>query len=127
MTTGDAERGSDWVAIGAVWGFLGVAAGTFGAHGLESVAQAEKAAEWWATAVQYHLVHALALVLAGALQRQSETARGPRRAGACFVLGSAIFSGTLYAMALGAPRWLGAVTPIGGVLMLVGWVLLARR
>ena len=127
MAENGSKRSADWVKWGAVWGFIGVAAGTFGAHGLDQVAQAEKAAEWWETAVLYHLVHALALVLSGVLQRQDSSANGPRRAGACFVLGSAIFSGTLYAMALGAPRWLGAVTPIGGLLMLAGWALLARR
>jgi uncharacterized membrane protein YgdD (TMEM256/DUF423 family) len=78
---------------------------------------------WWHTGAQYHLIHAVAAVLAGLVC----TLGGPwaRRSGICFVSGTAIFSGTLYAMALGAPRWFGAITPIGGVLLIVGWVLLA--
>jgi uncharacterized membrane protein YgdD (TMEM256/DUF423 family) len=110
-----------WISVGAVWGFLAVALGAFGAHGLRGSA-GPQALEWWRTAASYHLVHALALILAGVVAQQAPRAE---LAAWAFLVGSAIFSGTLYAMALGAPRWLGAVTPIGGLGMLAGWALLA--
>jgi uncharacterized membrane protein YgdD (TMEM256/DUF423 family) len=106
--------------VAAVVGFLGVALGAFGAHALPKDLPPQQL-DWWRTAVLYHLVHAVALLAA---------ARGGERPGASgwsFVAGVAIFCGTLYAMALGAPRWLGAVTPVGGVAFLAGWLLLLRR
>jgi len=111
----------NWISAGAVWGFLAVALGAFGAHGLKRVASVEQLA-WWETAARYHLAHALALVLAGLLQAQ-RGGFGP--AAWSLLLGSLVFCDTLYAMALGAPRWLGAVTPLGGLGMLAGWLLLA--
>ncbi len=103
----------NWLAIvAALSGGLAVAAGAFGAHGAEG-----KAAEWLKTGSQYQLIHALA-----ALAALQFGARGPAW---CFVAGAAIFAGTLYAMAEGAPKWLGAVTPIGGALMIGGWLWLA--
>ncbi len=113
------------VRLGALLGLLGVAAGTFGAHGLEQVAEGPKALAWWDTAVQYHLVHALALLATGALAGQ-RPCRSITVASVAFAFGVAVFSGTLYAMALGAPRWFGAITPIGGVGFLVGWGALLR-
>lgn len=110
----------NWVLIGAVWGFLGVALGAFGAHGLPRDTSAQ-ALDWWKTAAQYHLAHALALLLTGTLGLLGARVDA---AGWCFLAGSAIFSGTLYAMTLGAPRLLGAVTPLGGLLLLLGWLLL---
>jgi uncharacterized membrane protein YgdD (TMEM256/DUF423 family) len=111
----------NWIVVGATWGFLGVALGAFGAHGLKGRVD-EQALGWWATAAQYHLVHALALVATGLLRAQS--GRGDA-AGWAFLAGSLVFSGSLYVMALGGPRWLGAVTPLGGLGMLAGWALLA--
>lgn len=111
----------NWTLTGALWAFLAVACGAFGAHGLPRETSAQ-ALEWWKTAALYHLVHALALVLLGALGRGGLAVDG---AGWSFLAGSAVFSGTLYAMTLGAPRWLGAVTPVGGLGMLAGWLLLA--
>lgn len=102
------------VATAAVLGFLGVALGAFAAHGLKLEGQP---LEWWHTGSQYHLIHALAALLAAIL--------GSTRAGWFFVAGSVIFAGSLYAMALTNVRMLGAITPIGGVCFLVGWVLLA--
>jgi uncharacterized membrane protein YgdD (TMEM256/DUF423 family) len=113
----------NWTMAGAMWGLLGVGLGAFGAHGLKAVAS-EQGLAWWESAARYQLVHALALVLVGLLQHHRP---GGDAAGWSFLLGSAVFSGTLYAMALGAPRWLGAVTPIGGVGMMLGWLLLALR
>lgn len=111
----------NWIVVGAVSGFVAVACGAFGAHGLKARVP-EQALAWWNTGAHYHLAHALALVAVGLLRLQSGRVDAP---GWAFLAGSVIFSGTLYAMALGAPRWLGAVTPIGGVLLLAGWALLA--
>jgi uncharacterized membrane protein YgdD (TMEM256/DUF423 family) len=111
----------NWLLIGAVSGFLGVALGAFGAHGLPKDTPPQ-ALEWWKTAAQYHLVHALALLLTGLAGLHGVRVDV---CGWCFLAGTLIFSGTLYAMTLGAPRFLGAVTPIGGVLLLAGWVALA--
>jgi len=109
---------------GALFGLVGVAAGALGAHGLKDrLAPAQL--EWWRTAAQYAQLHAVVLV---ALALGT---RGPRRsaivrvAAVAFAVGIAIFSGTLVAMALGGPRALGAVTPLGGLGLLVGWAALA--
>lgn len=107
------------VIAGAVLGGLAVALGAFGAHGLKARVDAE-ALGWWQTAVQYHMWHALAILALG-LSGQT----WGRLPGWLFTVGDLIFSGTLYAMALGAPRWFGAITPIGGVLMIAGWAVLA--
>lgn len=98
--------------LAALSGALGVAAGAFGAHGAEG-----QAAEWLRTGGQYQLVHAIAALIALRMG-----ARGPAW---CFVAGAAVFAGTLYLMALGMPRWLGAVTPLGGVALIGGWLWLA--
>jgi uncharacterized membrane protein YgdD (TMEM256/DUF423 family) len=98
--------------LAALSGAMAVGAGAFGAHGA-----ADEAREWLQTGGHYQLVHAVAALVALRLE-----ARGP---GWLFVLGGLIFAGTLYAMALGAPRWLGAVTPIGGTLLILGWLWLA--
>jgi uncharacterized membrane protein YgdD (TMEM256/DUF423 family) len=98
--------------LAALAAALAVAAGAFGAHGAEG-----QAAEWLRTGGLYQMVHAVAALVAVRM-----AAKGP---GWCFVIGSAIFAGTLYAMALGAPRWLGAITPIGGSALILGWLWLA--
>lgn len=102
----------------AILGFTGVALGAFGAHGLESRLTAD-GKDWWDTATFYLLIHAVAALAAGFSGRIGLTAAG----GWAFLIGAAIFAGTLYAMALGAPRWFGAITPIGGVTLLIGWAL----
>lgn len=114
-----------------VSGFLGALAvglGAFGAHGLEGLlAGAEEAAkrlEWWRTAVSYHLPHAIAVALCGWLAGR-EGRIGARVAGLAFTTGVLLFSGSLYAMTLGAPRWLGAVTPLGGLALIAGWLAFA--
>ena len=103
----------NWLAIlAALSGALAVGAGAFGAH-----AASGEAAEWLKTGGHYQLVHAVAALVAMRLE-----ARGPAW---LFVAGGLIFAGTLYLMALGAPRWFGAITPIGGALMIGGWLWLA--
>jgi len=105
--------------VAAIAGFIAVALGAFGAHALESGFD-DKQIGWWETATLYLLVHA---ALATALSAGAGARYG--MAALVLVAGAAIFAGTLYAMALGAPRWLGAVTPIGGVTLLLGWTLIA--
>ena len=113
-------------AIGASLVCLGVGLGAFGAHGLEGwIEEAEEAVKqvgWWATASSYQLLHGVALVAVGAAL--GEGSRVPASVW-CLVMGLVVFSGTLYAMALGAPTILGAITPIGGVALMVGWAWLA--
>lgn len=104
------------IAAGIV-GFAAVALGAFGAHGLEGRLTPEGKA-WWETATLYALAHGVAALACAIAVRQGAAFSGP---GWAFVIGALIFAGTLYAMALGAPRWLGAVTPVGGVALLIGW------
>jgi uncharacterized membrane protein YgdD (TMEM256/DUF423 family) len=111
------------VLIGAILGGLGVAAGAFGAHGLKKIVSPEDLAIF-ETGVRYHLVHALSTIVA-AWACGRFPGRAASLAGWLFVVGVAIFSGTLYAMTLGAPRWLGAVTPVGGTALIGGWIALA--
>jgi uncharacterized membrane protein YgdD (TMEM256/DUF423 family) len=100
-------------------GFLSVGLGAFGAHGLEGRLSVD-AKSWWATATLYALVHAAAAL---SIALAARPGAGPLLswAGAAFLIGCVVFSGSLYAMALGAPRWFGAVTPIGGLSFLTGW------
>lgn len=117
-----------WLTAGAVLGFVGVAAGSFGAHGLKSLLDAAGQAANWETAVRYCLFHAMALAIVGLAAALPQTAgcRGLlAAAGWGFLGGTLIFSGCLGALALSGVRLLGAIVPIGGVLMLVGWVCLA--
>ncbi|MDD5302521.1 MAG: DUF423 domain-containing protein [Elusimicrobia bacterium] len=105
-----------WVRLGAGFMFLAVGLGAFGAHALKARLSPEMLAIF-ETGVRYQAYHALALLLLAAL-------RGPSKAGWCFTAGIVLFSGSLYLLALtGARKW-GAVTPIGGVLFLIGWLIL---
>jgi uncharacterized membrane protein YgdD (TMEM256/DUF423 family) len=104
--------------VGAA-GASAVLLGAFGAHALRDVLDA-RSGELWHTAVNYHVWHALALVLAVGLGR----GRSGRFATAAFVLGIVLFSGSLYALALGAPRWTGIITPFGGLAFISGWIAL---
>lgn len=110
-----------WVVVGALSGFLGVGLGAFGAHGLKTVLGPEQLA-WWHTATLYQMLHAPAMVLAGVVPLVRPSARV---VGFLFFVGTVIFCGTLYLMALGAPRWFGAITPIGGLALMAGWLAFA--
>lgn len=109
--------------IGALTALLAVAAGAFGAHLLEGRIEPERLGTW-ETAARYQMYHALALLVAA-----RASARWPRStcglAGTFFLIGMIIFSGTCYALALGGPSVLGAVTPFGGLSLMIGWGLLA--
>lgn len=103
----------NWIAIlAALSGALAVGAGAFGAHSASG-----QAADWLKTGGQYQLVHAVAALVALKM-----AAKGPA---ALFVIGGLVFAGTLYSMALGAPRWFGAITPLGGLALISGWLWLA--
>ena len=102
-----------------VAGASAVLLGAFGAHALRGVLDAQQH-ELWHTAVDYHMWHALALALAVGLGR----GRGRRVAVVAFALGIVLFSGSLYALALGAPRWTGIITPLGGIAFVAGWIAL---
>jgi uncharacterized membrane protein YgdD (TMEM256/DUF423 family) len=108
-----------WMTLAALSGFVAVAAGAFGAHGVSDPA----AKGWLTTGAHYQMVHALAVFACVYLWRQDGRAAG--LAAWLFLAGAAVFAGTLYAMALGAPRILGAVTPLGGLMLLAGWLTLA--
>lgn len=114
-----------WLRIGATWGFLAVAMGAFGAHRLKDRLAELGTAANFQTAAQYHMYHALALVAVGVLGYTGRSGTSLSIAGWAFLLGSLIFSGSLYILSVTGMKWLGAITPIGGVLLLVGWAALA--
>lgn len=108
---------------GSLFAFLAVAAGAFGAHGLkEWFRSAPDLQPVYQTAVQYQMYHAIGILIAALMVRSG--APEARWAGYCFMAGILLFSGSLYAIALGQPKWLGMVTPFGGVVFLIGWIML---
>lgn len=110
--------------LASAMGFLGVALGAFGAHGLRAkFAERPDLGAVYHTAVEYHLVHAVALLGAAWVVSRSPSAFASA-AGWCFLGGTLVFSGSLYLLAFTSARWLGAITPIGGALFLIGWLLL---
>lgn len=109
--------------LGAVLAGLAVVLGAFGAHALSSRIPTDRL-ETFEIGVRYQMYHALGLfVVAWALDRWPEV--GLHVAGWLFLAGTVVFSGTLYGIAFGGPRWLGAITPVGGLCFIVGWVWLA--
>ncbi|HEY1603956.1 MAG TPA: DUF423 domain-containing protein [Pirellulales bacterium] len=113
-----------WIILGAIFGALAVGTGAFGAHGLKDRLAASGRGEVYETAARYQMYHALALVLVGLLALHSSSVC-LNVAGACFVAGILVFSGLLYALALGGPKILGAIVPLGGTAFIAGWVALA--
>jgi len=101
--------------VSAVVGFVAVALGAFGAHGLKEVLARQESMATWQTAVLYHLVHGVMLMF---LSMGTPFRRGPWF---CFLAGVVFFSGSLYGLALTSMRWLGPVTPLGGMFFLAGW------
>jgi len=112
-----------FLLLGAVAAFLAVTLGAFGAHGLRARLSPEMMAVFQ-TGVQYHMYHALALILVAGILGHL-TGWLIRMAGWCFVGGIVLFSGSLYALAMTGVTVLGAITPIGGLLFLIGWACLA--
>ena len=115
--------------VGALYGALGVMLGAFGAHALRDTLST-RALEVWATAVNYQMIHALALLAVFLLMRHAsasdlEVSMSLKIAGWAFVVGVLLFSGSLYALSFGAPGLFGPITPLGGVSFIVGWISLA--
>ena len=111
-------------SLGALNLALAVILGAFGAHGLKAKVTTEQLA-WWHTGVEYHFYHALGLLVIGALMAAQPQLALPKGSAWALQIGIVIFSGSLYAMTLGAPRWFGAITPIGGIAFIIGWLWLA--
>ena len=108
-----------WMTLAAVSGFVAVAVGAFAAHGVTDPV----AREWLRTGASYGFMHTMATFACATFMQVG--ARRARFAPALFLSGVVLFSGSLYALALGAPRWVGAITPLGGLLFLAGWATLA--
>ena len=113
-----------FLVAAAISGFCAVALGAFGAHALKARLSGELMAVYQ-TAVQYHFYHCLALLAVGLLMLQAPQAGSLKWSGFGFLAGSLIFSGSLYLLAITGTRWLGAITPVGGLLLLFGWAALA--
>jgi uncharacterized membrane protein YgdD (TMEM256/DUF423 family) len=113
------------IAVGALWAALGVILGAFGAHALEARLEGAGQVASWQTAVRYQMWHALALLLVGALgARWGRLGFAPWG----FLVGSVLFSGSIYCLALDVARpVMGPITPLGGLLMIAGWVALAWK
>jgi uncharacterized membrane protein YgdD (TMEM256/DUF423 family) len=107
--------------IAAIFGLLAVGLGAFGAHGLKAILQQHETVEIWEKAVLYHFIHAAMLFV---LAQRNAVQRGPW---SLFLAGILIFSGSLYLMAVTNVRWLGAITPLGGLCLLGGWLWLALK
>jgi len=107
-----------FLAIGGIFALSAVILGAFGAHALEARLVALDTVDTWETAVDYQMWHALALLIIVALRLPG---RAIRVALSCFCLGILLFSGSLYWLALDGPRWLGPITPLGGLLLIIGW------
>lgn len=115
------DSGRVWIVVAAVLGALAVALGAFGAHALRGRV-APETLHAWNTAVQYHLMHSVALL--GLALYAAHGGRGALLPALLWTAGIALFSGSLYALGLGGPRWLGPVTPVGGLCLIAGWLAL---
>ena len=110
--------------VAGLFGATGVAAGAFGAHALKAFLLAQGTLDTWQTAAHYQLVHAVALfALAGWHRGETDAIAALRAtwAARCWTTGILLFSGSLYGLAAGGPRWLGPVTPLGGLALIAGW------
>ena len=119
-----------FLTAGAIFGAVAVALGAFGAHGLEDLTSDQKILDTFRTGVQYQMYHALA-ILAVAFFYDKLIARRVRLSGYSFIAGTILFSGSLYLLALlkirssSAANFIGPITPLGGLLLIAGWILLA--
>jgi uncharacterized membrane protein YgdD (TMEM256/DUF423 family) len=114
-----------FISLGALLAGIGVAMGAFGTHGLREKVS-ERMLETWQTAVQYHVIHAVALVLVGVLAERF-AAKALAAVGWLFVTGVILFAGTLYAYVLTGQKFLAMITPLGGVCFIVGWLFLSYK
>lgn len=115
-----------WILVGGVSALLTVLIGAFATHGLEARLD-EKALGWIDTAIRYQMFHALGLIAVGVLGRDQIRNLDITVSGYAFTVGTLLFCGLLYAMALGAPRFFGAVVPIGGLAFILGWIFFIRH
>jgi uncharacterized membrane protein YgdD (TMEM256/DUF423 family) len=114
-----------WILLGCVWAAVGVATGAFGAHALKAALEARGTLATWDTAVRYQLVHALALIAFGLFRERTSGNDFPP---VLLFLGSLCFSGSLYALSFEFWKGLmGPITPLGGVMMIAGWLGFARE
>lgn len=113
--------GRFWLVTGAVLAALAVAAGAFGAHALRARLSPSDLVTF-ETAVRYQMYHALGMIAVALLAARGQAAEP---SGWCFLAGTVLFSGSLYLLTLGGFRWMGAITPLGGLAFILGWVLLA--
>jgi uncharacterized membrane protein YgdD (TMEM256/DUF423 family) len=111
-----------WILVASIYGTTGVALGAFGAHALKARLAAEQLASWQ-TAVQYHLIHSAALLALALFATHS--GRQVQLPAWLFSLGIALFSGSIYLLVLTGQRWLGPLTPLGGLCLIAGWISLA--
>jgi uncharacterized membrane protein YgdD (TMEM256/DUF423 family) len=108
--------------LGSILAFSAVLLGAFGAHALKETLSAYDSIQTWETAVRYQMWHAIALILLSMISLSNPT---PKMTGPCFLFGTLLFSGSLYGLALDGPKWLGPLTPLGGLALMIGWLLLA--
>ena len=113
-----------FLVLAGINGFLAVGLGAFGAHGLKNILSADLL-NTFNTGVHYHMMHALALLAVGILTLHFPNQSLLKISGYLFLVGIVLFSGSLYVLALSSIRWLGAITPLGGVAFLAAWALLA--
>ena len=107
--------------LGSLLALCAVLFGAFGAHALRETLSAHDSIQIWETAVRYQMWHALALIMLSMIPGAQSI---PKMTGPCFLIGSLLFSGSLYGLALDGPKWLGPVTPLGGLCLMIGWLLL---
>jgi len=117
-TTTAMNKAASFRLPGTLFALSAVALGAFGAHALKDILLERGSRATWETAVHYQMWHALALILISLIHEKT-----PVRplTGYCFIIGTLLFSGSLYALALGGPRWLGPITPLGGLCFIAGW------
>jgi uncharacterized membrane protein YgdD (TMEM256/DUF423 family) len=130
LTDTGADMGAaakSWIVVAALSGAISVIVGAFAAHGLDVTTEAgRKARDWIQTASQYEMFHALAILAVVVLARATlVNGRFALIAQCLFLAGSVLFPGALYALAFNGPRWFGAVAPLGGTALILGWLSLA--
>lgn len=113
-----------FLMLGALLMASAVALGAFGAHGLKNKLTVDML-QVYQTGVEYHFYHALGILLIGVIAGLYPNANGVHWAGWALVFGILFFSGSLYVLALSGIKWLGAITPIGGIAFIIGWIMLA--
>lgn len=114
----------NWVSVGAVSAALAIMLGAFGSHTLKSSLDSY-ALDIWKTAAQYHLPHAIGLMIIGVIQQHGARSKTTNIAAILLFLGQILFCGSLYLLAASGTRWLGIITPAGGLCLIAGWLLTA--